>query len=550
MISSCQALLSGKWKKRRRLLQATLWLGMQIAGGSCMHYTALNVMQWDASFQWAGGAAQGLSYALVISVLIDALPLAGGWLGDERVSKFKLLAVGTVLYVIGCTFILLSTLRFGPAEESAVRQFLLILGLPPFAVAALCSRAVAPALLLQQLKRHFCSSIFNCVTWYYCCLNLGALVSDAIVYGSTPYVDSRKLGPLIFAAAAAAFAGLACGLPWIRELPPTPWSSAPNDLLGRRRLRSKHHPAVAAAEPPAAASVEEDPSACLFRWGLLAILACWVAIFTQMTSCLDLQLRSMPGGWQQQQHHLYSLFDPGFVFLLAPLLCWASSRFFKLHHMAWRFGIGQLVLAASALVAAVTEFARDRSAYQPPIVLPAYLLMALSEILVIVSGYEILVLLTRPSRLGSTIGLFILFFAIGRALSLGLTAVFVARRWIAPASASADHLQLGFLLLCGLQLLALLLYCLLWLRLRSSLTAPLHLLSDSLLGRRRPSDAARRLSGAGREIASAVGAAAATASVASSYDDSDSELSSSEGDWRPGLETAATATASGSEDAS
>uniref|UniRef100_A0A1I8G9H0 MFS_1_like domain-containing protein n=1 Tax=Macrostomum lignano TaxID=282301 RepID=A0A1I8G9H0_9PLAT len=498
MISSCQALLSGKWKKRRRLLQATVWLGMQIAGGSCMHYTALNVMQWDASFQWAGGAAQGLSYALVISVLIDALPLAGGWLGDERVSKFKLLAVGTVLYVIGCTFILLSTLRFGPAEESAVRQFLLILGLPPFAVAALCSRAVAPALLLQQLKRHFCSSIFNCVTWYYCCLNLGALVSDAIVYGSTPYVDSRKLGPLIFAAAAAAFAGLACGLPWIRELPPTPWSSAPNDLLGRRRLRSKHHPAVAAAEPPAAASVEEDPSACLFRWGLLAILACWVAIFTQMTSCLDLQLRSMPGGWQQQQHHLYSLFDPGF----------------------------------------------------PPIVLPAYLLMALSEILVIVSGYEILVLLTRPSRLGSTIGLFILFFAIGRALSLGLTAVFVARRWIAPASASADHLQLGFLLLCGLQLLALLLYCLLWLRLRSSLTAPLHLLSDSLLGRRRPSDAARRLSGAGREIASAVGAAAATASVASSYDDSDSELSSSEGDWRPGLETAATATASGSEDAS
>uniref|UniRef100_A0A1I8IJN1 MFS_1_like domain-containing protein n=1 Tax=Macrostomum lignano TaxID=282301 RepID=A0A1I8IJN1_9PLAT len=447
------------------------------------------------------------------SVLIDALPLAGGWLGDERVSKFKLLAAGTVLYVIGCTFILLSTLSFGPAEDSAVRQFLLILGLPPFAVAALCSRAVAPALLLQQLKRHFCSSIFNCVTWYYCCLNLGALVSDAIVYGSTPYVDSRKLGPLIFAAAAAAFAGLACGLPWIRELPPT--------SSGR---------CSRGAACGSLGGVEEDPSACLFRWGLLAILACWVAIFTQMTSCLDLQLRSMPGGWQQQQqHHLYSLCDPGFVFLLAPLLCWASSRFFKLHHMAWRFGIGQLVLAASALVAAVTEFARDRSAYQPPIVLPAYLLMALSEILVIVSGYEILVLLTRPSRLGSTIGLFILFFAIGRALS-----------------ASADHLQLGFLLLCGLQLLALLLYCLLWLRLRASLTAPLHLLSDSLLGRRRPSDAARRLSGAGREIASAVGAAAATASVASSYDDSDSELSSSEGGWRPGQ----TAGASGSEDAS
>uniref|UniRef100_A0A1I8FCT6 MFS_1_like domain-containing protein n=1 Tax=Macrostomum lignano TaxID=282301 RepID=A0A1I8FCT6_9PLAT len=264
MISSCQALLSWQMEKATPPAAATVWLGMQIA------------------------------------VLIDALALAGGWLGDERVSKFKLLAVGTVLYVIGCTFILLSTLRF----VQTLRYSLLVF------------RAVAPALLLQQLKRHFCSSIFNCRHLYYCCLNLGALVSDAIVYGSTPYVDSRKLGSAdLRRGCCCPFAGLACGLPGFGVCRPAVVFGSERPIGTSPPFAPSIIPAVAAARAPAASLAEEDPSACLFAGGLLAILACW---WPSSLSC-PRSAAALHGlaRWQQPAApSLQPVLDPGFVFLL------------------------------------------------------------------------------------------------------------------------------------------------------------------------------------------------------------------------------------------
>uniref|UniRef100_A0A1I8FA59 Aa_trans domain-containing protein n=1 Tax=Macrostomum lignano TaxID=282301 RepID=A0A1I8FA59_9PLAT len=385
------------------------------------------------------GLLRGLSYALVISVLIDALPLAGGWLGDERVSKFKLLAVGTVLYVIVSAV---------PADPRSAA-----FAWPPSA-----AEPWHPPCCLPAAESHFCSSIFNCVLLL---LELSArCVSDAIVYGFNSLCGLPEARPADLRAACCCLRRpLAAACPGFGSCRP----------VTRRglRLRTTYWDVAAfapsiirpfAARGAACGSLGgRGPQRLPVRWGLLAILACWVAIFTQMTSCLDLQLRSMPGGWQQQQHHLYSLFDPGFVFLLAPLLCWASSRFFKLHHMAWRFGIGQLVLAASALVAAVTEI-RSRplglSAAHRPACLPADGPVRDPRHFVSDPGAA------SPGPAASQHHrLFILFFAIGRgALASGFTAVFVAAAGSPRPAPQPDHLQLGFLLLLRprLQLLALL----------------------------------------------------------------------------------------------